>query len=154
MQPAAACPKIFKPKSAGGLDVVAFQAATIGKRSSEYLAKLFKNDKYSEYLYIHGLAAASAEAVAEYLHAQIRAELGIDTQDSPVREEIFMKEYQGCRFSLGFSACPNLEDQKKILELLGAERIGLALTPESLLVPEQSTTAIILHHPEAKYFNI
>jgi 5-methyltetrahydrofolate--homocysteine methyltransferase len=143
----------FRPKG-GELDVVALHAVTIGKRASEVEQKLFKAHKYSEYLYLHGLSVEAAEALAEFTHLLIRRDLGIDKQDKRTKEEIFRQGYQGSRYSFGYPACPALEDQKKLFELLPAEKIGITLSESFQMAPEQSTSAIIVHHPQAKYFSV
>jgi 5-methyltetrahydrofolate--homocysteine methyltransferase len=135
-------------------DVVAFQLVTMGGRASEHSAKLFKSDNYTDYLLFHGLSVESAEALAEMWHKRVREELGIAGDDAPEMAKLFHQGYQGSRFSFGYPACPNLEDQSKLFELLDPARIGVELTEEFQLEPEQSTTAIIVHHPEAKYFNV
>jgi 5-methyltetrahydrofolate--homocysteine methyltransferase len=144
----------FASVESGRLDVVAFHLVTMGRRASEYSQQLFKNDNYSDYLYFHGLSVESAEALAELWHKQIRQELGIGQHDAPNLNELFRQGYQGSRFSFGYPACPNLEDQTKLFELLDPSRIDVELTEEFQLDPEQSTSAIILHHPEARYFSI
>jgi 5-methyltetrahydrofolate--homocysteine methyltransferase len=144
----------FKSVDSGQLDVVALQAVTIGGEASDYTKKLFESNRYLEYLYLHGLSVESAEALAEYWHKVVREELGIAGKDSPEIKRLFSQGYQGSRYSFGYPACPNLEDQVKLFEILRPERIGMTLTEEYQLVPEQSTTAVIVHHPEAKYFNI
>src|SRR4029079_3550818 len=144
----------FASKQSGRVDLVAFQLVTVGRRASEYAHELFRTDNYSDYLYFHGLSVESAEALAELWHKRIREELGIAGQDAPELTKLFHQSYQGSRFSFGYPACPNLEDQAKLFELLQPERIGVELTDEFMLDPEQSTSAIIVHHPEAKYFNI
>ncbi len=136
------------------MDVVAFQLVTMGRKASEHSAKLFKADNYTEYLLFHGLSVESAEALAEMWHKRIREELGIAGADAPELTKLFHQGYQGSRYSFGYPACPNIEDQTKLFELLDPGRIGVELTDEFMLDPEQSTSAIILHHPEAKYFNI
>ena len=138
----------------GKPDVVAFSAVTVGRRASEYTAKLFADNKYVEYLYLHGLSVETAEALAEYLHKIIRTELGIGVADATDIQRLFSQGYRGSRFSFGYPACPNLEDQTKLFDLLHPERINITLTEEYHLEPEQSTTAIICHHPEARYFGI
>ncbi len=138
----------------GRIDVVAFQLVTMGKKASEHSAKLFKSDNYTDYLLFHGLSVESAEALAEMWHKRIREELGIADADAPQLAKLFHQGYQGSRYSFGYPACPNIEDQTKLFELLEPERIGVELTDEFMLDPEQSTSAIIVHHPEAKYFNI
>jgi 5-methyltetrahydrofolate--homocysteine methyltransferase len=136
------------------IDVVAFQLVTMGRRASEHSAELFKADNYTDYLLFHGLSVESAEALAEMWHKRVREELGIAGSDAPELAKLFHQGYQGSRFSFGYPACPNLEDQTKIFELLDPSRIDVELTEEFQLDPEQSTSAIIVHHPEAKYFNI
>jgi len=135
-------------------DVVAFHLVTMGRTASEYSRELFEADNYSDYLLFHGLAVESAEALAEMWHKRIREELGIADSDSPELTKLFHQGYQGSRFSFGYPACPNLEDQVKLFELLEPHRIGVELTEEFQLDPEQSTSAIIVHHPDARYFNI
>ena len=136
------------------VDVVAFHLVTMGRRASEHSAKLFKSDNYQDYLLFHGLSVESAEALAEMWHKRIREELGIAGADAPELAKLFHQGYQGSRYSFGYPACPNLEDQTKLFELLDPSRIDVELTEEFQLDPEQSTSAIIIHHPEAKYFNI
>jgi 5-methyltetrahydrofolate--homocysteine methyltransferase len=144
----------FAPVNSGKIDVVAFHLVTMGTAASEYSKKLFDSNEYKEYLYFHGLSVESAEALAELWHKKIREELGIGGKDSPEIKRLFSQGYQGSRFSFGYPACPNLEDHKKLFELLKPERIGVTMTDEFMLNPEQTTDAIIVHHPEARYFNI
>jgi 5-methyltetrahydrofolate--homocysteine methyltransferase len=144
----------FASKDSGKIDVVAFDLVTMGRCASEYAAELFKNDNYTDYLLFHGLSVESAEALAEMWHKRIREELGIAENDAPELTKLFHQGYQGSRYSFGYPACPNLEDQTKLFELLRPERIDVELSEEFQLHPEQSTSAIIVHHPEAKYFNI
>ncbi|HEX5603141.1 MAG TPA: vitamin B12 dependent-methionine synthase activation domain-containing protein, partial [Pyrinomonadaceae bacterium] len=144
----------FAAKDSGKMDVVAFHLVTVGRRASEYSHELFKSDNYSDYLYFHGLSVESAEALAEFWHKRIREELGIAGQDSPELTRLFKQEYQGSRYSFGYPACPRLEDQEKLFTLLNPSRIGVELSEEFQLEPEQSTSAIIVYHPEAKYFSI
>jgi 5-methyltetrahydrofolate--homocysteine methyltransferase len=144
----------FAAKSSGKIDVVAFDLVTMGRRASEYSAELFRNDDYTDYLLFHGLSVESAEALAELWHKKIRQDLGIAGNDAAQLVKLFHQGYQGSRYSFGYPACPRLEDQTKIFELLEPERIGVELTEEFQLDPEQSTSAIIVHHPQAKYFNI
>ncbi|MGD1045395.1 MAG: methionine synthase [Bacteroidota bacterium] len=144
----------FAPVNSGKIDVVAFHLVTMGKTASEFSKKLFDSNEYKEYLYFHGLSVESAEALAELWHKKIREELGIAGNDSPEIKRLFSQGYQGSRFSFGYPACPNLEDHKKLFDLLKPERIGVTMTDEFMLNPEQSTDAIIVHHPEARYFNI
>src|SRR5438094_479388 len=136
------------------MDVVAFHLVTVGHRASEYSQELFKSDNYADYLYFHGLSVESAEALAELWHKRIRQEFEIADHDAKNLNELFRQGYQGSRFSFGYPACPNLEDQEKLFELLDPSRIDVELTEEFQLDPEQSTSAIIVHHPEARYFSI
>jgi 5-methyltetrahydrofolate--homocysteine methyltransferase len=138
----------------GKPDVVALQLVTMGRKASEHSAELFKSDNYQDYLLFHGLSVESAEALAELWHKRVREELGIASSDAPELTKLFHQGYQGSRYSFGYPACPNIADQTKLFELLQPERIGVDLTDEFMLDPEQSTSAIIVHHPEAKYFNI
>ncbi|MQS01447.1 vitamin B12 dependent-methionine synthase activation domain-containing protein, partial [Streptomyces alkaliterrae] len=143
----------FRPAESGERDVVGLQVVTVGSRIGEATAELFANDSYRDYLELHGLSVQLAEALAEYWHARVRSELGFAGDDPDAIEDMFALKYRGARFSLGYGACPNLEDRAKIAELLQPERIGVKLSEEYQLHPEQSTDAIVLHHPEAKYFN-
>ena len=144
----------FRRSTSGDYDVVALMIVTMGQRVSEIARQWFAEDRYVDYLHLHGLGVEAAEALAEYLHRQIRMELGIAGQDARERQRIFQQKYQGSRYSFGYPACPRLEDQVKIWPLLDPERIGVTLSEEFQLDPEQSTTALITHHPEAKYFNV
>ena len=144
----------FRAADAGPPDVCAFHVVTMGSRASEYTASLFAEDRYQDYLYAHGLTVECAEALAEYWHRSIRMELGIAGNDADDIRRLFSQGYQGSRYSFGYPACPNLEDQVQLFELLRPERVDISLTEEYQLVPEQSTSAIIVHHPEAKYFNV
>ncbi len=144
----------FASVESGRIDIVAFDLVTMGRKASEHSAKLFKADNYTDYLIFHGLSVESAEALAEMWHKRIREELGIAGNDVPELAKLFHQGYQGSRYSFGYPACPNIADQTKLFELLDPERIGVELTDEFMLDPEQSTSAIIVHHPDAKYFNI
>jgi 5-methyltetrahydrofolate--homocysteine methyltransferase len=143
----------FRPEESGETDVVGFQVVTVGNRVSEAAGELFAADSYRDYLELHGLSVQLAEALAEYWHARVRAELGYSGEDPGDVEDMFALKYRGARFSLGYGACPDLEDRAKIADLLEPERIGVKLSEEFQLHPEQSTDAIVIHHPEAKYFN-
>ncbi|MFC9590374.1 methionine synthase [Streptomyces sp. NPDC056944] len=143
----------FRPEESGETDVVGLQVVTVGSRIGEATAKLFESDSYRDYLELHGLSVQLAEALAEYWHARVRAELGFGGEDPENVEDMFALKYRGARFSLGYGACPDLEDRAKIADLLRPERIGVHLSEEFQLHPEQSTDAIVIHHPEAKYFN-
>ncbi len=144
----------FASVDSGKTDVVAFDLVTMGRKASEHSAKLFGSDNYTDYLLFHGLSVESAEALAEMWHKRIREELGIVGADAPELTKLFHQGYQGSRYSFGYPACPNIEDQTKLFELLQPERIDVELTDECMLEPEQSTSAIVVHHPDAKYFNI
>ncbi len=144
----------FASKDSGRMDVAAFHLVTMGRRASEYAQELFKADNYTDYLFFHGLSVESAEALAELWHKRIREELGIAERDHKELSKLFHQSYQGSRFSFGYPACPSLEDQTKLFELLDPSRIDVELTEEFQLDPEQSTSAIIVHHEEAKYFSI
>ncbi|MBO8201633.1 methionine synthase [Streptomyces smyrnaeus] len=143
----------FRPEDSGETDVVGLQVVTVGSKIGEKTAELFAADAYRDYLELHGLSVQLAEALAEYWHARVRSELGFAGEDPDQMQGMFDLKYRGARFSLGYGACPNLEDRAKIAELLRPERIGVELSEEFQLHPEQSTDAIVLHHPEAKYFN-
>ncbi|MFD9884159.1 methionine synthase [Streptomyces alboflavus] len=143
----------FRPEESGETDVVGLQVVTVGSRIGEATAELFAADAYRDYLELHGLSVQLAEALAEYWHARVRSELGFGGEDPADVEDMFALKYRGARFSLGYGACPDLEDRAKIAELLQPERIGVELSEEFQLHPEQSTDAIVIHHPEAKYFN-
>ncbi len=145
-------------KSAGddrkNFDVLGCFVVTVGTQASNKAHALFKENSYSDYLYLHGLSVETAEALAEHWHRRMREELNIHQEDHPEVREWFHQKYHGGRYSFGYPACPNLEDQAKLFELLDPQRIGVALSEAFQLDPEQSTSAIVLHHPEAKYFNV
>ncbi|HEY9871673.1 MAG TPA: methionine synthase [Candidatus Obscuribacterales bacterium] len=135
-------------------DVLPLQIVTMGGIASERSQQLFESNRYTDYLYFHGLSVESAEAASEVIHKRIRAELGFASEDSPDIKRLLNQGYRGTRYSFGYPACPNLEDQALLFELLEPQRIGVSLTEEFQLVPEQSTSALVVIHPEAKYFNI
>ncbi|MFD8964840.1 methionine synthase [Streptomyces sp. NPDC059568] len=143
----------FRPEESGERDVVGFQVVTVGSKIGGRTAELFESNSYRDYLELHGLSVQLAEALAEYWHARVRSELGFAGEDPAEVEDMFALKYRGARFSLGYGACPDLEDRAKIAALLEPERIGVQLSEEFQLHPEQSTDAIVIHHPEAKYFN-
>jgi 5-methyltetrahydrofolate--homocysteine methyltransferase len=144
----------FRPEESGEIDVVAFQLVTVGQRVSEVTAELFAKDAYRDYLELHGLSVQLTEALAELWHQRIREELGFAAENSGDLSEVLSHQaYRGSRYSFGYPACPDLEDREKIVQLLDPERIGVTLSEGFQLVPEQATDAIIVHHPEAKYFN-
>ena len=137
----------------GQMDVIGLSLVTIGPHASEVTQKLFHQGEYTRYLYLHGLSVESAEALAELQHKRMRQELGIAGEDAPRIRDLFHQKYRGSRYSFGYPACPNLEDQTKLFALLKPEEaIGVKLTTGFLLEPEQSTSAIVVHHPAAKYF--
>ena len=141
------------PKSFGQMDVIGFSVVTVGHRASEETKKLFDAGDFTRYLYVHGMSVETAEALAELVHKNIRAELGIGGEDAGRIPDLFHQKYRGSRYSFGYPACPNLEDQTKIFELLEPEKnIGVRLTEGFHLEPEQSTDALVIHHPQAKYF--
>ncbi len=144
----------FKPVGSGVYDVAAFSVVTAGRRVSEVARDWFERDRYKDYLHMHGLGVEMAEALAEFIHKQIRMEWGISDQDARDKQEIFKQRYQGSRYSFGYPACPRLEDQLKLWPILKPGRIGVTLSEEFQLEPEQSTTALIVHHKQAKYFNV
>ncbi len=142
----------FAAADSGRTDVVAFHVVTMGNRISEFANELFAADNYRDYLEVHGLSVQLTEALAEYWHRRIREELQVAADDSDDLDEIFRQGYRGSRYSFGYPACPDLEDQLQVVSLLDPARIGVTLSEEFQLHPEQSTSAIIVHHPEAKYF--
>jgi 5-methyltetrahydrofolate--homocysteine methyltransferase len=148
----------FRPRGEGP-DVVAFQLVTVGQPISEYTAKQFAANSYRDYLEVHGLSVQLTEALAEYWHRRIRSELVLPDGRPMVEDDpgdldgLLHTDYRGCRYAFGYPACPDLEDRAKVVDLLDAARVGVQLSEEFQLVPEQSTDAIVVHHPEASYFN-
>jgi len=140
--------------STGERDVIGLQAVTVGQQASEVAREWFAADRYQDYLYLHGLGVEMAEALAEYVHGRIRSELGFGHEDAREKEKVFSQGYRGSRYSFGYPACPNLADQHQLLALLEASRVGLVMSESDQLHPEQSTSAIVLHHPQAKYFSV
>lgn len=143
----------FRPVDSGEVDLLATQVVTVGRRISSVAKDLFDHDRYTDYLFAHGFGVEMAEALAELWHRRVRQELGIADDDGPTVLDWFRQGYRGSRYSFGYAACPDLEDQDKLFKLIDPTAIGVALTDEFMLDPEQSTSAIIVHHPEAKYFN-
>jgi 5-methyltetrahydrofolate--homocysteine methyltransferase len=143
----------FRPRESGETDVVGFQLVTVGAKISEATAELFAKNAYRDYLELHGLSVQLAEALAEYWHSRVRQELGFGDEDPGGLDDILKVRYRGCRYAFGYPACPDLEDRAKIMRLLRPERIGVTLSEEFQLAPEQSTDALITHHPEANYFS-
>ncbi|HET6184806.1 MAG TPA: methionine synthase [Acetobacteraceae bacterium] len=138
----------------GERDVIALQVVTVGQQASEVAREWFSDNRYQDYLYLHGLSVEMAEAMAEYVHKRIRAELGFAAEDDREMEKMLAQGYRGSRYSFGYPACPKLEDQVPLLRLLDAERIGVSLSDEFQLHPEQSTSAIVILNPRAKYFSV
>ena len=143
----------FRPRESGEVDVLGLQLVTMGPRIAEVTGELFAKDAYRDYLELHGLSVQLTESLAEYWHKRMRAELGFAAEDPDKPEDYFDLRYRGARFSFGYGACPDLEDRAKLVDLLEPERIGVKLSEEFQLHPEQSTDALVLHHPEATYFN-
>lgn len=135
-------------------DVLPLQIVTMGSHASERSQQLFESNRYTDYLYFHGLSVESAEAASEVIHKRIRAELGFAGEDATDIKKLLNQGYRGTRYSFGYPACPNLEDQALLFELLKPQRIGVSLTEEFQLVPEQSASALVVVHPQAKYFNV
>ena len=134
--------------------MIGLQVVTVGQTASDRAREWFEANRYQDYLYLHGLSVEVAEAMAEYVHKRIRAELGFAAEDDRDIERMLQQGYRGSRYSFGYPACPKLEDQAPLLRLLGAERIGVSLSDEWQLHPEQSTSAIVVHHRRAKYFSV
>jgi 5-methyltetrahydrofolate--homocysteine methyltransferase len=144
----------FRDVSDNERDVIGLQVVTMGPRASEAAREWFGANRYQDYLYLHGLSVEMAEAMAEYTHKRIRAELGFAGDEARDIEALLQQGYRGSRYSFGYPACPNLADQRQLLALLNAEEIGVSLTEEDQLDPEQSTSAIVVTHPQAKYFSV
>jgi 5-methyltetrahydrofolate--homocysteine methyltransferase len=143
----------FRPRESGEVDVLGLQLVTVGPRIAEVTGDLFAKNAYRDYLELHGLSVQLTESLAECWHKRMRSELGYAGEDPDAPEDYFDLRYRGARFSFGYGACPDLEDRAKLVELLEPERIGVKLSEEFQLHPEQSTDALVLHHPEATYFN-
>jgi 5-methyltetrahydrofolate--homocysteine methyltransferase len=144
----------FRSAESPDLDYAAFHIVSIGARVSERTAQLFARDEYAEYLKVHGLGVEMAEALAEYWHRRIREEWGFGDEDGPTLTGLFRQKYRGGRYSWGYPACPDLEDNEKVADLLGADRLGISVGEETgyQYQPEQTTSALICHHPQGKYF--
>jgi len=143
----------WRPVRDGVVDVAALSVVTVGSRVSAVARQWFEQNEYQQYLFLHGLGVELAEALAEFIHKQVRVELGVAGDDARELSKLFQQGYQGSRYSFGYPACPSLEDQVPLLKLLDAGRIGVTLSEEYQLEPEQTTTALITYHPEARYFN-
>jgi 5-methyltetrahydrofolate--homocysteine methyltransferase len=144
----------FRSTESGEYDVLGVQLVTVGDKATEMAEKLRAANEYQQYLYLHGFGVESAEALAEYWHKYMRTELGFASEDDPSMKKLFQQKYRGSRYSFGYPACPNLEDRAIITELLKPQEIGVSLTENFMLTPEQSTDAIVAHHPQAKYFDV
>lgn len=143
----------FRSKESNEFDVLGVQLVTVGDRAAEVAQTLFKENRYQEYLFLHGFGVESAEALAELWHKRMRQELGFGSEDSPKIAQILQQGYRGSRYSFGFGACPDLAFREKTIELLKPESIGVQISENYMLVPEQSTDALVVHHPQAKYFD-
>jgi len=143
----------FLPADRGQKDVLPVQCVTVGSKVSEFAGELFKANNYKEYLYTHGMGVECAEALAEMWHKRIRQELGIATDDASKVTQLFTQKYRGSRYSFGYPACPDMSDQDRLWRMIDPTRIGCILTENWQIDPEQSTSAIICHHSQAKYFN-
>ena len=143
----------FAPKETGQIDVFPMQAVTVGEIATEFAQKLFAANEYTDYLYYHGMAVQVAEAMAEWIHARIRRELGYGHLEPDNVRDVLAQRHQGSRYSFGYPACPKVSDQYRQLELMGTDRIGMFMDESEQLYPEQSTTAFVVYHPLAKYFS-
>ncbi len=151
------CIADYVPDISAGPDsrgVVGLQVVTMGQRAADVAREWFADDRYQDYVYLHGLGVEMAEAMAEYVHKRVRSELGYASEEAPDMEGLLKQEYRGSRYSFGYPACPNLGDQEQLLALLGAEKIGVELSEEHQLHPEMSTSALVIPHKQAKYFSV
>ena len=144
----------YRTRASGEYDVLAVQMVTVGDRATEMAEAMRKENAYQDYLYLHGFGVECAEALAEFWHKRVRTELGFSSEDDPSVRKLFQQQYRGSRYSFGYPACPNLEDRALLAKLLCPEQIGVHLSENFMLVPEQSTDAIVAHHPQAKYFDV
>ncbi len=144
----------FRSVESGQYDVLGVQLVTVGDRATELAEQLRAADKYQDYLYLHGFGVESAEALAEFWHKRMRQELGFGSEDDSNVRRLFQQKYRGSRYSFGYPACPDLEERAKVVQLLRPEEIGVNLSENYMLVPEQSTDALVVHHPQAKYFDV
>jgi 5-methyltetrahydrofolate--homocysteine methyltransferase len=144
----------FRTVDSGEFDVLGVQLVTVGEQATEAAEALRRENRYQDYLFLHGFGVECAEALAELWHKRMRQELGFGSEDAPEINDLFHQGYRGSRYSFGYPACPNLEDRAKIVELLNPGEIGVTLSENFMLVPEQSTDAIVVHHPQAKYFDV
>ena len=144
----------FLPVGSGVRDVFAVHLVTMGQKASHFSQQFFEANLYNDYLHFHGLSVETTEALAEWMHRKIRIESGFAEDDADTVEQLFRQGYRGSRYSFGYPACPNLEDQKKLFQLIDPSAVGVTLSEELQLHPEQSTSAIVVHHQEATYFSI
>jgi 5-methyltetrahydrofolate--homocysteine methyltransferase len=144
----------FRPADSGKYDVLGLQLVTVGDRASEAAQELMRANRYQEYYYLHGFGVESAEGLAELWHRRLRQELGFGSEDAPRIRDLFHQGYRGSRYSIGYPACPDLAERTKVVELLRPESIGVSLSEIHMLVPEQSTDALVVHHAQAKYFDV
>jgi 5-methyltetrahydrofolate--homocysteine methyltransferase len=144
----------FRDVSSNERDVIGLQVVTMGQRASEVARAWFAENRYQDYLYLHGLSVEMAEAMAEYVHKRLRAELGFAGEEARDIEGLLSQQYRGSRYSFGYPACPDLAERAKVVELLRPDTIGVTLSENFMLVPEQSTDALIVHHPQARYFDV
>jgi 5-methyltetrahydrofolate--homocysteine methyltransferase len=144
----------FRSVESKQYDVLGIQLVTVGDKATELAESLRAQNKYQDYLYLHGFGVESAEALAEYWHKHMRQELGFGSEDSPKIRDLFQQGYRGSRYSFGYPACPDLAERQKVVELLRPEELGVILSENYMLVPEQSTDALVAHHPQAKYFDV
>jgi 5-methyltetrahydrofolate--homocysteine methyltransferase len=145
-------PDFFRPAESGEADYAGLTVVTMGQDATVHERELFAEDRYQEYLLAHGLSIETTEALMELWHLRMRDEWGFVDEDGPTVQGLFRQKYRGSRYSWGYPACPDLEDQEKLVDLLEPERIGVTLTEEFMFDPEQTTAAIVVPHPEAKYF--
>ena len=134
--------------------MLGLQLVTVGERASEAAQELMRANRYQEYYYLHGFGVEAAEGLAELWHKRMRQELGFGSEDAPKIRDLFHQGYRGSRYSFGYPACPDLAERAKVVELLKPESIGVTLSENFMLVPEQSTDALVVHHPQAKYFDV
>jgi 5-methyltetrahydrofolate--homocysteine methyltransferase len=144
----------FEPASSGRFDVLPLQLVTLGPKAAELAGRLYRADQYSDYFLFHGLATELTEAYAERLHRTIRRDLGIHGQDAPQLRQLFNQGYQGSRYSFGYPACPDLEGNATLLELLGGPAIGVTISEQFQMDPEYTTSALVAWHPQARYFAV
>jgi 5-methyltetrahydrofolate--homocysteine methyltransferase len=143
----------FYPAESGKTDIIALQIATVGHQAHEYSQKLYEAGSYKDYLLFHGLSVETAEALAEYWHLVVRRDLGITEEDGQGIDDFVVQKYRGSRYSFGYPACPDLAQNRIICDLLESDRIAVTMSEQDQMAPEQTTSAFVVHHPQAKYFN-